>query len=305
MSNGQLLPEEQQERRMISVGIWWIEHKKVIKKVIAATVVVLSFFGFVYGAYSYVDYFLIDYVSERQDLVSIVSGAKSLRLANLRTAPLQLDFKKVSVFNLGDDKFDLYTEVTNPNDSWFLEFDYRFTYSEGETEMQTAHMLPGEEKPLVWYAVELTGAPSNVEIEVLDYRWQRINLHAFPDYEGWQEDRLRFEVSDVEYTPSINLDEGDFARTSFTVTNNTGFAYWSVNYYVRLFRGTSVAAVTSVSIDEFEPNETRIIEVNWFHSVPASAKADVVLDLNILEPDVYMPLQAGFSEEHQGFVPSR
>ncbi len=301
MTDGQLLPGEQQERRIIETGIWWIEHKKIIKKIIAAIIVVLSVFGFVYGVYSYVDYFLIDYVAERQDLVSVVSGAKSMRLANLRTSPLPLDFRKASVFNLGDDKFDLYSEVTNPNDNWALEFDYRFTYSEGETANQTAFLLPGEEKPLVEYALELTSAPSNVEVEVLDYRWQRINRHAFPDYQDWQEERLRFEVSDAEYTPSIDLDEGDFARTSFTVTNNTGFAYWSVNYFVRLYRGTSVAAVTSVSIDEFEPNETRTIEVNWFHDVPTSAKADVVLDLNILNPDVYMPLRAEFGEGYQGF----
>ncbi len=99
-------------------------------------------------------------------------------------------------------------------------------------------------------------------------------------------------IEDVAFSRELEIDSEEIGRVSFTVRNTTAYSYWEPSFTILLMRGGSVAGVTRTTLTRLKSGDERSVAVNWFGSLPAVTKVEVIPEVNLFDPDVYMPLSA-------------
>ncbi|MBI4713716.1 hypothetical protein HY771_00805 [Candidatus Uhrbacteria bacterium] len=191
--------------------------------------------------------------------------------------------ENVRVFPIGDSRYDFYSELTNPNNDWWLEFQYQFLFNSGETEPEIGFLLPGQQKPVISLAVISQTQIQTAELKLTDLVWHRVDHKIIPDYSTWQEDRLRIEVSDITFSKETGA--------TFTVFNNTAFSYFDPVFYVILKRGSAVVGVSRASVASLKAGERQEISLAWFGTLPSVGEVEVQPDVHLFNPDIYQRLE--------------
>ena len=300
MTNGGLDSEQQQFERFYKLSKFWITAKPILKKVGIVSFIVFDVLVVGWATYRFVDYGIFGFFSERAMIGSIVNDIGTLQNISSARAATPLGTKNADVFDLGENRADFYAEVSNPNSDWYASFTYRFVSSNGVTDFANGFILPGQvDKPVTVLAGSTTSTPRNVKLELQDVKWMRVNHHAIDDYEMWERERIDFDVSSVTFERQVYIEvrEGEpavqdgFGRTMFTIKNDTAYGYWGSSFTIRLLRSGKVVGVTATTITEFEPGQEREVVVNWFGEVPAANETQIEANIDIFDPDVYMPIR--------------
>jgi hypothetical protein len=292
MTNGGLLQQEEKEfRSFYKRSMWWVEHRDQLKKIGIGILIAFDAVLILFALWVYVDVFLLTSGKiERATAEMVVYNQADLRAFSVEHAADDLITKEVDVFPLGDNRYDLYTTLANPNDDWYATFRYAFVIGSTETDEQTGFILPSEEKPIVYLAYEAESRPTNARLALREIQWKRVDPHVISDYERWRNDRLGFEITNPAFSTELQIDAKEIGRATFEVKNATAFSYWEPAFYVLLMRGSAVAGVTRTTIDRFESGDAREVSVSWFGTLPAVSRVEIVPEINLFDPDVYMPL---------------
>ncbi len=233
-----------------------------------------------------VGYLVAGQWSDRSDTAGLVSNLSSIHSAALSNTASSLFVGDAIVMSSGDG-YDFYVEIENPNEDWYASFDYSFMTSSEETDTHHGFVFPGEARILIALNEEFESAPSRVDIDVSDIYWERMDAHSVEDIVEWYEDHSDFEISDASHS-TVEVAGTDVVRSSFTIKNNTPYAYWSAPFILILERNGIPVAVNQVSIAGFEVGETREVVVNWFDDTPASGDLIIQPGIDYLDDDVYM-----------------
>ena len=201
----------------------------------------------------------------------------------------------VSVFPLGDGRYDFASSLRNPNTDWYATFDYFFSVQGEDSEKQKGFILPGEEKPLVFSAYVSEERPARVEVFLKNIVWRRVDAHQIADYQKWQDERLHFSFEDIRFSTDVMIGTKTIGQLAFRVKNETAFNYWEPEFLLLLIRGNTLAGISSTTLREFMAGEEREVQVNWFGTLPAVSKIEIIPSLFLFDPTVYMPLEAGQS----------
>ncbi|MFH1631414.1 MAG: hypothetical protein ABIA47_00095 [bacterium] len=225
--------------------------------------------------------------SERAEVASIADNIGIMHDVVTGRSAEALSVGNVDVFSLGDENYDFYVELENPNADWYAEFDYYFEYGEETSDRLQGFIMPGERKPFVALRQPFATRPSNAELVVDEFEWSRVDAHAVEDVDWWVEEHMNFEVAGEDYS-EIKIDGEDIGRSSFSVTNATPYSYWSPVFIVVLERNNNVIGVNQATVAGFESGETRDVTVNWFGDSPSSAEVVVLPNINFFDEDAYM-----------------
>ncbi len=224
----------------------------------------------------------------QREAAKVVNNIQSTHAITLARAADPLVPGSARVIESETGKFDYYVQVYNPNSDWLATFSYYFTSSSGETKQHHAFVLPGENKYLLTFAESSTTRPLNTEVVIEDLSWQRIDAKETNDVAAWLAEHQKFTVENVSHEASVQLGGEAITRTSFTITNNSAFSYWSPEFSVLLGRSGALVGVNTVTIPGFESGETRVVNVNWFGNVPTSASVEIVPNIDFFDDEVYM-----------------
>jgi hypothetical protein len=239
----------------------------------------------------FTDTYIVSYDRENLAVARMVAyGLPDLHAYTLAQKAAPLVPGGASVFSSGPGKYDYYAALSNPNAQWYADFTYQFASSAGESPVRRGFILPGEEKPVVEFAVAANGAPRAVEFKLLAVNWHHADRHTVGDYEQWRDARLAFEISEV-MSGDVEVDGKKFGRVSFIVTNRGAYSFYDPAFYILLKRGASVVGVNSTTLSELRAGETAQVNVNWFDLMPAVNKVEVVPVINIFDPAAYKPLE--------------
>lgn len=288
---GLLLEEEKETKRLYRLSLWWVEHRVLVKRIgyglfIAFDVVLLLFVGWhLLNAYA------IKYGAEQGIVLRMVAlGQDDLHRYTLSASADDLGQNDVRVISIGDNRYDLYTVLQNPNDDWWAEFEYAFELDDGQTQTRQGFILPMEEKPIVEFAVE-SGVPiSSSALVIESVRWYRLDHHLISDYLTWSEDRLNITIENAQYEQETRFDGEVYGRTTFMVRNDTAYSYYDVGLYILLQRGSSVVGVNRTTLSVLESGDETEVTVNWFGTLPSVSQVEVIPELNIFDVGVYKPL---------------
>jgi len=281
-------PKKSPEDSRLSFGYWWVENKEMVKNGFILAALAIGGLLLLYGIYGYVDYYLISY-SKNQKLFEPRQVSLNWNYIQQISMPLEIQADSVRAIR-SKENYDIVTRVTNPNDKWHVsKLDYHFTFGSATTDSKTSFILPGETTYLVELNQERSGgATANLVVE--DLEWTKE-----PDFAALKEQLLRFELSDIAYTPASQTGISGtqpINQVSFKIKNNSAQNFWNIDLIIQLYAGTQLRAINTYNLNSLDSLEEREVVLNWPGVLPAINKVEVIPQIDILDPDSYK----GFGE---------
>ena len=298
MPNGGVLLEAGKEyQKQYRLSSWWIEHRDGLKRLGLILFACVDGIFLLVAGWAFVDAYAVSYADEQRSVLEIVAyGQSDLRAYSVATAAEDLDLGGTTVVASSEGKYDLYATIANPNDDWRAEFTYAFTSSAGDTEPASGFVLPGEEKPVVAYAVEASATPRSASLVISDVVWHRVDHHVTGDLERWMTDRLNFVVENAAFE-RVDLDGETLGRVTFAVKNDSAYSYYEPAFTATLLRGSSVVGVTGTTLSELDAGEEQEVVINWFGTIPSVNKVEVSVSVNPFDISSYKPLEGETTED--------
>ncbi len=273
----------------LKVASWYVSHKILLKKIFIGFLIFLCAIFWGFGLYGLINYYFIEGPSFNLAIRELSRGT-DYSIINQKIQPKGLDIGTTTIFSSGKGRYDFVGKIFNSSADWRAEFTYDFLVDGVARAGKSGFILPGEEKYIFELGVEAPAKPRSATLEIKEIKWQRIDAHEISDYAAWQDERLNFPVADVKFTPAAVGENIPISRASFTARNATAFSFWDVGFAIFLYRGSSVASVNYVTLEEFRSGQTRPVEVSWFETLPSITQVKVVPEVNIFDPKVFMPV---------------
>jgi len=271
-------------------GYWWVTHKVQVRRAFTIFLAVIDFALVGYAGFGFVDWFFGTGELERRQMAVMATKAIDYDYFREHFKPADMKVETAISLTSGEKTYDFIARASNPNPHWWVEFDYRFESSSGETQTQRGYLLPGEQRWLNALGVKSDVRPGSPKIVIENVAWRRVDFHKTrPDYATWSAQRLNFLIDDVEFVPPSPQDAIAVNRARFTVTNDSGFGYFKVGFFVTLSSGSRIVGVNRVVISDLRPGEKREVEASWFSDLPGVGKVDVKPEVNIFDDKNYIP----------------
>jgi hypothetical protein len=296
-NGGVLLEAEKEYRKQYRMSKWWIEHRDRLRRIGLVAFACFDAIFIIFAVWTFVDTYLVSYQDETRAVLELAAyGQGDLHAYTAATAAKDIEVETAFALVAAEGKYDLYAVVRNPNGDWWAEFDYAFSSSVSVTATAKGFLLPGSEKPLASYGLEASATPRNVTLDITNIVWHRVDKHLTGDYDAWIADRLNFLIEDAAFE-RLDLDGKTIGRITFTVENDSAFSYYEPAFTIVLTRGPQVVGVTSTTLSKLDAGESAEVVVNWFGTVPAVNKVEVLPDINPFDISVYKQLEGETTED--------
>ncbi len=283
-----LLEEEKEFKRFYRLSLWWVEHRSLLRKLGLGFFLCVDSILLLFVLWAFLDSFAISYGDDQREVAKLaVYGQADLRAYTIANRAQDIILDSVRVFPLGGGRYDFYTTLSNPNEDWWVEFEYHFVHGAGGSEPMKGFLLPGQSKPIVALAVVSESPISSAGFELTNVMWHRLDHHEIADYPTWQKDRLALEILNPTFAEETGFEGDQFGRTTFTVQNNTAFSYFDPEFYVLLKRGAAVVGVNRATVASLGAGEEVELTLNWFGTLPAVSAVEVIPDVHLFDPSVY------------------
>ena len=263
-------------------GLWLSENRHKLLRILTIFLIVLSAGLFIFSSYYYVIY-----------LSS--GGNTSLVTNNIVSSPRQVTadllIDPVQVFT-GENSYDLAVKLTNPNDKFTANFQYCFTQAGQNLTCGDAYIMPGEVKYVLDLAQVISGTPGDIVFQTSHIFWQRIDAHKIPDWGSYASSHLNFVITNQTFTPAASnslSNKVGLNTLSFTVQDQSAYGYYQAPLDLLFFNGTTLVGVNRYDLENINSGETRQVNITWPGSLPGVTQTQIVPDINIMDPSVYLP----------------
>ncbi len=269
---------------------FWVRHELEIRRSARVLLIAINALFWGYALWGVLDAYVISYPIESRITQSIAENAfvaqrlQSNRPRSVQTSPVQ-------VFQGTDSRLDMVVAVTNPNDQWYAEFTYRFNVSGEQTAMKSGFLMPKQSAYLgeFGFAPQKTGGKTSALI-VENLVWKRVDPAIVgQDFAAWMASHDDFKIEDLETKTNLTIGTRKATRTRFILKNPTPYGYWNVGIYVLLHRANAPVAVNYITISEFKPGESRVVETDWYETLPSITETEVVPVVNFFDSSAYLP----------------
>lgn len=277
----------------LQAASWWVKNELKIFFWLRAVLIASNVLVWGYVFWGLLDAYAISYPRESRITLAIAENQRILdRLEQDR--PRNVGNSQVLVFPATENRLDMMVDLENSNDQWWVEFSYRFNVSGEQTPTHQGFILPASQTTLteLGYTPKTKGGRS-AQLIVENIRWHRVR----PDEVDGNYDefvRKRFGsvgTEHVNFSFAAPVEGQSLGRTTFDVVNRGAFGYWSIDYVIKLKRGSTVIGVNRVNVRELKPGETRPVELYWADKIQSVSKTEVIPVVNLLDPGVYLPTE--------------
>ncbi len=270
---------------------WWVRNKIIIRTWTRIILLSLNAIVWAYVIWGLLDGYVISYSRE-----SVITEAIAYNQQNLdrfaADRPLGVGTSAVSVFSTTENRVDISADLQNPNKDWWVEFTYQFNIMGEQTPARQGFVLPGELTTVTELGFK-TQSPSAVSAQLIidNIRWHRIEPSEVEyDYVKYIEKRFgAVKVQNIRFEPSSAAAGRNASRTTFEIVNQGAFGYWSVDYIIKLMRGSTLVGINKINIRELKPGETRNVDLYWYDAIQPVTQTEVIPVINLLDENSYLP----------------
>ena len=286
-----LLEEEKEDSRQYRFSLWWVEHRAGLKRIGIGIFIVVDVLLLAFVFWNLIDAYILKIDQEQQAVSSLtVANQTDLHGYTTSSAAQPLGIGDATVFSTATNKYDVYSELNNPNADWWAEFHYTFTDGATSTPDRTGFILPSEQKPVIEFAFASTASLSNPQLVLSTIAWHRVDHHQIPDYQKWSADRLGLDIQNPTYATDTSVATHTLYRSTFTVKNTTAFSFYQPVFYLLLKQGSRVVGVNRTTLATLTSGASQDVVVNWFGDVPTNGQIDVHPEINIFDPSAFKAL---------------
>jgi len=257
--------------KQLKWSYWYISNKLKIRRYVTLSLLALALLFWLLFSWQSAD-FIINYNRDQYLINSLLFTGSPYADILAQAQPQDLILSETETFLEDNGRYDFLASIKNPNGSWLLTFDYRFSDDERAGTLKHGFVMPGEEK----YLMDLGYEQSASKLEIINQRWQRVK-----GVESIINTRLRFEVADEKLLAGTTAGEPN--RVIFKMSNNSAFGFWNVGAQVLLYSAGNLVSINYIDIKQFRAGEDRQVEVDWNYRLPAIDSIQVVPEVNVFD----------------------
>lgn len=261
---------------------WFTTHLRDIRKriIIACIAVIGGMWLFVFASLTAT--YLLSFQQERSYPVHMGNQVSAFASAVQLTDPITL---YSGVIPASGEAIDLYAFVDNPHEDWWQEIEYHFEL--GGLRLLTKHdfMMP-HSKQFFLQLAEHGDTGSSAQFVIDRVRWHYVSEY----HKKIMAQRNRFTVQNISYVPST---QAELARAlpisslTFDFINNTPYSYWEALLPIVAKSGETIVAASLLRLADIKRDETRPVEVRWFHSFEFPTTFEITPHINVLDQSAY------------------
>lgn len=278
----------------LKISYWFVSHKLFFKKLLIIGLIILNVGLFGWTIFQTLIILVVQEKDFQQMLGGLTYDLIDYQYFNQKIKAKDLELLSLDILPVTEGRYDIVARVKNPNSDWVVKkVIYQFISGDKVIAEKTSFIFPGEEKFLAVFNTEPTSL-GGVTLRFKEISWQReLNFADFsPQY-------LNFDISEINImTPSQLSIRGKLpvTKVTFKVKNQSAYNFWQVGFYVALYSGSKLIGLNYTLLDQFKSGEEKRAEVNWIQSLSTPNRAEILPEVDILNPDVYMPFELGPGE---------
>lgn len=274
----------------LQVASWWVRHRPILTRIGYGFLMALIACTWISSIWMIGDAYIFSYGRE-QKIQSRIAETRLTRQTFDLLGPQALIPQTVDVLTSTDGRLDFSSSLSNPNGQWTATLRYAFRLPDGtQTPWRMTFILPSSVRPLTEIGWAASGTAHSAELTLDWVRWRRLDPQSVGrDYASFAETRLQLHASDIVYARDLVIGSTRVGQSSFTLKNASAYGFWAVDLTVRLYRGSQIVAVTTVTERQIRPGETRPITIHWYENLSDITRTEIEPVLNILDPDTYVP----------------
>ena len=272
--------------RQLTAALWFVNHRIVLRRILIITLIVIAaaFWGYVIFAVAR-DIFQLQ--TRRASELELLGSGASISDHVQAAAPQEIGLAGVETLVSGE-VTDVIVRLQNLNPVWRARFRYTIGMGGENLVARDGFLLPGEER---LFFNSFRGGRGTPDFRLEQVAWFRVAARQTPDIAAFTEERLRFDVQNTAFVSAQSGDRGAVDRAKFSITNKTAYGFFEPKFLVLLYRGERLVGVQSTVLDQFKSGATREVEVSWFDRVGAVSRVEVIPEIDIFDPSVYMRLE--------------
>ncbi|PIS05617.1 MAG: hypothetical protein COT81_00005 [Candidatus Buchananbacteria bacterium CG10_big_fil_rev_8_21_14_0_10_42_9] len=274
----------------LKLSYWYITHKIQLRKILMVVLIIFDILIFSFVFWSIINLYFITYNDHQLVLRSLSQDLIDYKSFREAYAPVPLQIVGVRVITSSSGESDILVRVKNPNFKLAVsKVDYKIFADGAEVASGSTFVLPDTEKFFAGYNVANLARNADIQLQLEKVNWRRVD-----NYEAIAAERLRFEIIDTEYIPPNNSSIAGRLPVSIAqaeVRNNSAFNYWQVGFFTAVYSGQELVGVNYSTVEPFRSGETKLIEARWFSLLGNISQIEVILDVNILDPNSIMELE--------------
>ncbi len=273
----------------LKVASFWVRNHFLLRRIGYGTLAVIGAISWLYVLWGLLDAYAISYPREARIPIRILQNQLAVD-GLIASAPKPITPSQTSVFQATEKRLDFLVEIMNPNTTWWAEFDYQFDNAGERTPLHRGYILPSSKRYLTELGYESKSQSRTGTLVVENIQWHRLDPNAVQrDYAAFAASRLQFSIDKPTYTRDLTIGTQTVGQSQFTVVNESAYGYWNPSITVVLFRGTTPVAATTIQRSDIKGGESVPMTVNWFENIAGVSKSDIRVDVNILDPKVFLP----------------
>lgn len=271
--------------RSLTLAEWYLEHKIVLHKIALYILVGANIVLWSYSIYGWGRYFFFDYTNADRTLAGL--SRPPISFPHLAPDPLQL--KNAQAFQNSSDTYDFVVDVVNPNKNWKANVTYNFSFSGGQSEYVTSEVYPGSTGLIAQFGVSSPSFPINIQANVQNIQWERIDPHSIADPIQFKETRLKFSHENFVFTPA-NEKEGIIAHTiNFEIINNGVYGYFVPTFDIVFLNNQSPAGIQRIQTQAMRPGDRKQVEIKSFAPQLRVTDIQIIPRIDIFNQTEYIP----------------
>lgn len=272
---------------------FWVRNRIVLTRAGYSLLIGLSVIVWLYTLWGILDAFVISYPRESRLTAEIAANQITLNSLDV-DKPQAVQAGTVAVLEGTDGRFDMVADVQNPNEQWWLEFNYHFNISGQQTPTRNGFILPQSQNTLteLGYKPKSRGNAA-AQLVVDNIRWHRLDRSVVSTtYKDYELQHFNVAFENVKFESGLVIGSRQIGRTVFDMVNRGSFGYWNMDVIVKLYRGNGLTAVQRITLTNIVPGETRHLELGWFDKLPAQiTRTEITPVINFLDANSYLPTQ--------------
>lgn len=277
--------------KKMGIGLWLVANRKNFKLIFTVFLIfiITCFWGRYFMIFGNQVLFGI-----KQDK-ELIQGLVTPNLASYETlsknSAKNLEINQPGVIATSDNKFDFYIKIRNPNDKYWVHFDYYFRINNQDTRKENNFVLPGETKYILLLGEQLETQSKNAEFIINRIDWERIDFHKYDNWPLFAQEHLDIKISDIEFIPansSVLSEKININTLDFSTTNNTAYNYWDVAYNALLFKGDRIIGVNRYVSDYLMSGKTQKISITWPENVGNVGNIVIYPEVDVTRDDIYI-----------------
>lgn len=277
------LPDEELSAKELKVGYWFTVHRLLFYKILLAVLIV---FNVIFGGYSlfhWGEYLLAGYWNDQKMARELSQSAPLADFQKLFGArPLEVGAPMIFASRAAVDAVAL---ARNPNERFFVSFEYRFDLGGLATPWRRGFLLPLEEKPLVELGIKDALGASAASLEWRQVDWQRISAHKIKNMAKYLAERLSFRADAVKFESGFGSNP---ARLTFDLHNDSNFSYYEPRFLILLESGGNLAGAEQVIFNKLLAGSKQKVELNLAGAPLSFTDIRAVPDINIFEEKAFL-----------------